>query len=193
MSTSFRSIIAMASAAAAGIAIAMLPPAACAKNATQFMNGGAFCFRIGESIPGGWTTTLMMVVSRPLVPGIGHFRGGVPANIVHVDAVEHGTQATFPPNAYVTPLTGSATIAPTQVSGEDLVQISLTGSDFGIDQVGGPTGIWISSQAITLNLLDLTGHDTGYKTFTPIDGGQPGESARSAVDDAVTPISCTDF
>ena len=193
MNSTLRSIVAMVSIASTGMAVAVLPTGASAHNATQSMNAGVYCFRIGEPIPGGWTTTLKMVVSRVGNPGIGYFRNAAPINIAHVDAVEHGTQATYPPNTYVTPLTGAATIAPGQVSGDNQIQVSLNGSDFGVKQVGGATGIWITSHAITLNLPDLTGHDTAFKTFTPIDAGQPGESERSAIDETLTPIPCSEF
>ncbi len=192
MNTTLRSIVAMVSIVTTGMTMAFLPSVTNASNATQFMNGGEYCFRIGGSIPGGWTTTLKMVVSRVRRHGIGHFRDAAPSNIAHVDAVEHGIQATYPPNTYVTPLTGSATIA-SLLSGDDELQISLSGSDLGVEAVGGATGIWISSQAITLNLLDLTGHDTGYKTFTPVESGQLGETNRYAIDETMTPISCSDF
>jgi hypothetical protein len=88
--------------------------------------------------------------------------------------VERGTQATNPPRAYVTLLVGSATIA-SQLSGNKQLQVSLSGSNFGADLIDGVTGIWISNQALALNPADLTGHDTGYKTFTPIQAGQAGE------------------
>jgi len=189
--------IALRSIGMIGIAItattmALSPSVSKANNATQFMNGGEYCFRIGETIPGGWTTTLKMAVSRVRHFRIGYFRNPAPSNIAHVDAVEHGTQATNPPRSYVTPLTGSATIG-SQLGGDNEIQISLTGSNFGEEDTPGITGLWISNQSIRLNLLDLTGQDTGYKTFTPIAAGEPGESIRSAVDDTVTPISCSEF
>ena len=168
------------------------PSVSKADNATQFMNGGEYCFLIGETLPGGWVTKLKMVVSRVRRFSIGYVRNPAPSNIAHVDAVEHGTKATNPPRSYVTPLTGSATIG-SQLGGDNEIQISLTGSNFGEEDTPGITGLWISDQAIRLNLVDLTGHDTGYKSFTPIEAGEPGETIRSAVDKAVTPISCSDF
>jgi len=184
MNTTLRSIVAIVSVITTGMTMALLPLAADAADAKQFMRGGEYCFRIGTPIPGGWTTTLKMVIS--------HTGGVAPFRIAHIDAVERGTQETNPPRAYVTPLVGSATIA-SQLSGNKQLQVSLSGSNFGADQIDGVTGVWISNQALTLNPADLTGHDTGYKTFTPIQAGQAGEPNKYAIDEIVTPISCSDI
>ncbi|MDO9106884.1 MAG: hypothetical protein Q7U57_18230 [Methylovulum sp.] len=181
MNTTLRSIIAIVGLVSVGMTAALLPSAANAASAQQFMTGGQYCFSVGTSIPGGWQTTLHMVVDRA--------RGRPPFKVAHIDAVEHGIQATHPEHIYSTPLTGSATIA-SQLSDEKQLQISLSGSNFGAELVGGTTGIWISNQALTLNLTDLTGHDTGYKTFTTIQAGQPGEPNKYAIDESIAPIPC---
>lgn len=175
-----RSTIAIVSLAASSMSLSLLPSTANAADAQQFMNGGEYCFLIGEAIPGGWLTKIKMVVS--------HETGG----IAHIDALEKGAQAVNPPRFYAAPLTGSATIA-SQLTDKKELQISLNGSNFGADETPGVTGVWISNQAITLKRSNLTGHDTGYKTFTPVQTGQPGESNKSAIDENVTPISCREF
>ena len=181
MNTNLRSIITIASLVTAGIT----PSIANATNAQQFMKGGEYCFRVGTSIPGGWNTTLKLIARST--------GGSAPFKIAHLDALERGGQATFPPNTYVMPLTGSAVIAApnNQLPGDKQLQISLSGSDLGTN--AGISGVWSGSQVLTLNPVDLAGQVTGYKTFTPVQAGQLGEINTSAVDETITPISCSQF
>jgi len=180
-STTLRSAVAIASLAVSGMALSLLPTAATAATAEQFMNGGEYCFLIGEAIPGGWLTKIKMIVS--------HEAGG----IAHIDGLEKGTQAVNPPSSYNAPLIGVAVVA-ADLPEKKLLHISLQGASHGEDsETAGVTGSWVSNHGLELKLVDLTGHDTGYSTFTPIKAGQAGEPHIHAVDDAVTPIACREF
>lgn len=178
-STTLRSAVAIVGLAVSGMTL--LPTAANAATAEQFMNGGEYCFLIGEAIPGGWLTKIKMIVS--------HEAGG----IAHIDGLEKGTQAVNPPRSYNAPLTGGAVVA-ADLPDKRLLHISLQGASYGEDsETAGVTGSWVANHSLDLKLVDLTGHDTGYSTFTPIKAGQAGEPHIHGTDDAVTPISCRDF
>ncbi len=186
MNSTLRSIKLVTCLTAICLAIT-LSPAASATSAKNFMKGGEYCFRVGTTIPGGWLTRLKLIVDPA--------RGSAPLKIAHLDALERGSQATFPPNAYVTPLTGSATIAPPneQSTGDNLLQISLTGADYGNNGNPDAMGIWSDNLTLLLNTANLTGYLKGVKDFTVITNGQLGESTKSVVDETVTTMPCSEF
>lgn len=173
--------------AATGLALTLLPSAGTATTAKQFIRGGEFCFRVGTTIPGGWSTRLKMVVSPA--------HGTAPYRMAHVDALEHATQATFPQNSYFQPMIGSATIAAPSNQPEENQQllISLTGADVGFDVDPTVSGLWSGNMALILSLTDLSGHMTGVKDFTPVKDGQLGETAKVAVDETIAAMPCDKF
>ena len=183
MNSSLKSVAAVV---ITGLAIT-LSSTAHAATARDFMRGGEFCFRVGTVIPGGWSTRIKLVVSPA--------KGNLHHKIAHVDALERGSQATFPPNAYVMPLSGSATIAPPneEPSGEKFLQISLTGADYGHDGNPEIRGLWSGHQALILNLDDLIGHIKGVKSFSVINNNQLGNTSQTAVDETIEPMLCSEF
>jgi hypothetical protein len=193
-----RSGIAGIGLALCGMAISSCPSMATAANAYQFMKGGDHCFRIGEATADGWHTTLKMVSrldGEPLPAYLNLYFGGLDrlaGRIAHIDAIERGYQVSDPSFSYVMPMIGSATIA-SQVTDEEQLQVHLNGSNFGINLVGGPTGVWITNYAMSLDLTDLSGHATGIKAFTPIQDGQLGIPDSQAIDETISPIGCRDF
>ncbi len=165
---------------------AILPPfAEAANNAKSFMNGGTYCFQIGETMPGSEDTRVKLVASKA--------KGNLPHRIAHVDGLWTSTMTVNPPDSYISEMTGSATIAQPNddMQGAPMLQIGMSSSDFG-NNMSPATGIWIGNMVFTLNLANLTGTVVGRKSFTPIvaDGAKPVTTYDTSISRDVKPISC---
>lgn len=150
---------------------------------------GDKCFQLGQTMPGAMRKTLKIHTNNHLTDRFG--------DMVAVSALEHGFQATNPPNEFLTQLSGTATFilagAPQETNGK--TQISLVGTHYGSYQ--GQNGLWTDDLSVNLNRQDRGsvsgGFLVGFTEFDPIV-----ETTNDDVDEMIdnvqlAPISCKDF
>lgn len=161
------------------------PVSMAAPTAKAFLNGGTFCFKVGEPIPGGWDTRIKLISQ--------HARGSAPSVVSVVSGRYTGFKATYPPQSYTSELVGSATIATPNdaIQAPSELAIGLSSSDYGSDASSPNSGIWTGQYVLNLNTGDLKGQLTAKKHFTPIvDGKPPIETYSESISQTVKPIDC---
>jgi hypothetical protein len=165
----------------------LLPTTSGAAPTSAFDRDGAFCFREGaKPVPGGFRTTLKLVVERRPTSGL---------PLWEVNGLERSVDADQTAYDYVDQLVGTATIARPNngLAGGQRIQLNLTGATRGT--IGDPTqpGLWWLRYAVQLNLRATSGRITGVKSFTPINGSTMGTPQEFGVDVHLTRIACSRF
>jgi hypothetical protein len=155
------------------------------------MNGGTFCFAVGNSgTPGALVQNIKMTVRKS--------QGQEPYNIAAINALLRGTLEA-PYVRYVDQLAGTATLAPSNdatLGDGAVLQIGLTGSSYGaIFNAGGKNPeIWSHALNLQLDPKTMAGEVYGVDAESSplVDGGTATFDHHTVVL-PVRPINCRDF
>jgi hypothetical protein len=158
-------------------------PAQAAGN-TAIDRGGAYCLRMGTTVPGATSTVFSLDIDPADHP--------TKQRLWWVSGVEKGTNPDVATQNYVNLLNGTATLAKPNNGrpGGQIIHMALSGTSYGTYLDVNEPGIWEQHYNLQLNPKTLQGTITGLSVFTPISGTTAGPATTLAFSERIAAMNC---